>query len=876
LFPNFCLGFMGSNFCFGHDEDLSSRLKNFSLSNRESLLVDIAQNDIKISDEECQNSLFGKVIGDRIASWNGVTRTMSQIWRLRQPMEVKELGTNYFQFIFQCKEDKDRVAKGINWSIDNQYLLLTEWKTGLSPSHPIFQELPIWVQVFNVPLNWISSEVGLKIGKIFPRVNNVVVVGAGSHGGKILRLLVSVNLNESLPRCANIRLGDQIVSVSFKYEKLINMCHYCGLVGHLDRSCSERIDAIKNNSLKEGQFGEWMRAPDGPLWSGPAFSGSKFTCPDSPNNPTSQSPLKTTTSQMEENNQLLVISMESSQQEQPEVQGPIHPSPVSKEPTVSSSPNSLELISSEKAASTVHHIVVKDKSSLMEVEDSQAIISVVPLSSDLKMDATPMLHLKTWKRSNTADAFFFLSETKKSSSFVHSVVSKLGFNNRFTLVNPQGISGGLLLLWSSDISILNVSCQDFFIAVEFSFKNSVSSWGVFTYLSPYSTIRTEQWKFLESEKSNWGNRWFAIGDWNDICLSSDKLGGIPRSPRSMAGFNDFINNMAMEEIRMVGNKFTWCNLRLSEGLIQEKLDRGFCSLDWMQSFPNATITTILRSASDHSLLLLNSGALKEQNSKRFHFDKRWLLKEDISQVVSEAWSLPCTGTPFFKLKEKIKSTRKALIIWSSKLCVKKIMLQMGFCQQFVNLIMVCISSCSYSFKVNGLISGYVLPSRGIRQGDPLSPYLFIIMAELLSALVSASVASGDFIGLKLSRNGPALSHLLFADDSLFFCKASVDQTALLLNLLEKYRLFTGQTVNMLKSAVFFSRSCPAILQSRICSSLNGIPSHKSTRYLGLPLGIGKSKIEVFQYVVDSVKSRIQNWKSNMLTPAGKEVLIKAV
>ncbi|CAA0819580.1 Unknown protein, partial [Striga hermonthica] len=59
----------------------------------------------------------------------------------------------------------------------------------------------------------------------------------------------------------------------------------------------------------------------------------------------------------------------------------------------------------------------------------------------------------------------------------------------------------------------------------------------------------------------------------------------------------------------------------------------------------------------------------------------------------------------------------------------------------------------------------------------------------------------------------------------------------------KYRLFTGQAVNLNKSAIFFSKNTPQPLQARICSALNGITSHRSTRYLGLPLGIGKSKKE---------------------------------
>ncbi|CAA0819362.1 Unknown protein, partial [Striga hermonthica] len=271
--------------CTGQDDELSQRLEGFSLSEKEHNYIDLGQVDIKLSDGECKRSLFGKIIGDRKASWIGVQRALNYIWKLREPMEARELGHNFFQFIFQNKEDLEKVNKGINWTFENQYLILSEWKTGLSMNHPIFQELQLWVQVFNVPLNWLSTDVGMKIGRVFKQVKNVVIVGAGSHGGRIMRLLAAVNLNEPLPRCAKLRLDDQEATVSFKYEKLVNHCHYCGWIGHLDRECSKRLEDIRSNTVKEGQFRDWMRATESRHWAGTNNAGSQ-----SPPRATSASP----------------------------------------------------------------------------------------------------------------------------------------------------------------------------------------------------------------------------------------------------------------------------------------------------------------------------------------------------------------------------------------------------------------------------------------------------------------------------------------------------------------------------------------------------------------------------------------------------------
>ncbi|CAA0817352.1 Unknown protein, partial [Striga hermonthica] len=76
------------------------------------------------------------------------------------------------------------------------------------------------------------------------------------------------------------------------------------------------------------------------------------------------------------------------------------------------------------------------------------------------------------------------------------------------------------------------------------------------------------------------------------------------------------------------------------------------------------------------------------------------------------------------------------------------------------------------------------------------------------------------------------------------------------------------------SSIFFSKNCPSPLQLNICDLLPGISSHQSTRYLGLPLGIGKSKKEAFDYVLHSVRAKLNSWKSKFLSPAGREVLIK--
>ncbi|KAK9988994.1 hypothetical protein SO802_029233 [Lithocarpus litseifolius] len=117
------------------------------------------------------------------------------------------------------------------------------------------------------------------------------------------------------------------------------------------------------------------------------------------------------------------------------------------------------------------------------------------------------------------------------------------------------------------------------------------------------------------------------------------------------------------------------------------------------------------------------------------------------------------------------------------------MLKLGFLARWVDLAMQCVTSASYTVLINGEPRGFISPSRGIKQGDPLSPYLFLFCVEGLSNLLRRAVATQNIQGIKSCRNGVAISHLLFADDSLLFCPATPVECDRLLRILASYEYF---------------------------------------------------------------------------------------
>ncbi|GJY49333.1 reverse transcriptase [Tanacetum coccineum] len=163
--------------------------------------------------------------------------------------------------------------------------------------------------------------------------------------------------------------------------------------------------------------------------------------------------------------------------------------------------------------------------------------------------------------------------------------------------------------------------------------------------------------------------------------------------------------------------------------------------------------------------------------------------------------------------------------------IRAVLGKFGFPTRFTNLIMACVSSVSYSFNINGQVAGHVTPARGLRQGDPISPYLFIMCAEVLSSMIRKSVTQGHIHGVKVCRGAPAISHLFFADDSIFFLRASSADVINLKNILVRYCRSYGQIINYEKSEVSFSANVEPHVRTHIIESLEVREVTVQSKYL---------------------------------------------
>ncbi|XP_024042628.1 uncharacterized protein LOC112099434 [Citrus clementina] len=203
------------------------------------------------------------------------------------------------------------------------------------------------------------------------------------------------------------------------------------------------------------------------------------------------------------------------------------------------------------------------------------------------------------------------------------------------------------------------------------------------------------------------------------------------------------------------------------------------------------------------------------------------------------------------------------------------MLKLGFSNKWVELIMGCITTTSFSVLINGVPKGLIQPQRGLRQGCPLSPYLFILCAEVFSNLLMQAESQRLIHGLKFGNN-ITISHLLFADDSLIFARASKEDCVHLKGIFDCYATTSGQIFNFDKSSIFFSHNVKADQISTIKNLFKLKVVSKHERYLGLPSLIGRKKKSFFNEIKLKILSKISSWEHKCFSSGGKEVLIKAV
>jgi hypothetical protein len=206
----------------------------------------------------------------------------------------------------------------------------------------------------------------------------------------------------------------------------------------------------------------------------------------------------------------------------------------------------------------------------------------------------------------------------------------------------------------------------------------------------------------------------------------------------------------------------------------------------------------------------------------------------------------------------------------------RILKSLGFHSKWIRMIEQCISTVSFSILLDGSPFGRFFPQRGLRQGDPLSPFLFILGLEVLSRLIIKEELAGNIHGIKISWHSPSVSHLLYADDLMVFSRANSSEASSILNCLTKFSSWSGQKVNMEKSSLFLSKNSTTAILNSIHSILQLKLIPTNAKHLGLPLFFLRNNNLAFDDLKLKILNRISGWKAKLLSQAARTTLIQTI
>ncbi|GKE28644.1 RNA-directed DNA polymerase, eukaryota, reverse transcriptase zinc-binding domain protein, partial [Tanacetum coccineum] len=249
------------------------------------------------------------------------------------------------------------------------------------------------------------------------------------------------------------------------------------------------------------------------------------------------------------------------------------------------------------------------------------------------------------------------------------------------------------------------------------------------------------------------------------------------------------------------------------------------------------------------------------------------IKEGLNMVVSLNQSAFIPGK---HIQDNILISQELFKGYNRKQGAKREVLNlMGFHEVMVGWIMTCITTTSFSLCVNGEVCGYFQGGRGLRQGDPISPYIFTMVMEVLNMIMIKEIKDFGKFKYHYGCKELKLTHLCFVDDLLILCNGDKESLDVVKKALNEFSGVFGLLLNLNKSTIFFG-SIEEGLKRELLQILPFSMGSLPVRYLGVPLIAKKLGVKDCKCLVDNVEKRIINWRNKLLLYVGRIQLISSV
>uniref|UniRef100_A0A803PZ74 Reverse transcriptase domain-containing protein n=1 Tax=Cannabis sativa TaxID=3483 RepID=A0A803PZ74_CANSA len=810
---------------------LSSRRLFFSsnpnpitaLDDEDSLVHDFDHISIHSSTDADSFCLFFKLLSPKSAKPSWIEKAMSEAWTLRFPCQISEYHSGLFLASFQCDGDRRRVLEEQPWHFDNFLMVFTHPDVSPTPTPESIRYVPFWIQVHRIPFGRKSPQLAQFIADEIGDLLEIYPLSLMENFGPYLRIRVLLDITKPLRKDLQ-QAVDQFL--------------------HVDSPQSSPNPRISTQSPYPAS--SFSPLPATQTTSGHAVPS--FSIPFSAPIITDSISISTHTDKGKGK-----ASMISPPTNPPRSRG-------DKGIVINEScPPPIAATSPVVRPTFMRHATQVGDSMRSMLKRARAIASddaLVPSMSDDEPTAGAATRPAENNESLQLECSRFYGSDHRAlkimfqdPNFTNLRSNRFHFENHWlkdpsftnllnsSWVNPQGLSSSPLQL---------------FLHKQSHCISEIRTWSKSQHPIRLQISRTQ-------------------ADLNNL-LNDSQL--TPNSLSQVATLQSRLDGLLLKEevYWKQRSRVDWlcgvCDMAVNsllQGITNRLSTHQVAFL--AEPYTEAEVKQALFSLSGDKAL--GPDGLNSLFYKRRQITDNILLANEIIHAINSRRSGK-VGWAAIKLDMEKAFDR---VKWSF---LNRLLAHVGFPPSFSSLIMRCLSTVQFWLSINGSLTDTFHSTRGIRQGDPLSPYLFLLIAEGLSAAIRLQETNAHFSGIQICRGAQPLSHLLFAEDSMVFSQVHSRASDSLNVILDLYNKATGQLVNRDKSSILFSHNTSADAQLQFRQSLQLHGEGFISKYLGVPHCVGRVSNSMFHYLLQKVSSRLNSWNEKFFSRAGKETLIKAV